>query len=73
MNSTLYPTADDQLRQLVSKIAHMLPMLALLAGLAVIGVWAARWSGSAWLGLVAGNFAFVLIAAFFPVRPRDRR
>ena len=76
MTYLLYSPAENQrepLHRLVTKLAHALPIIALIASLATIGVWVTRWSGSALFGVVAANLAFVLLAAFFPVRRPERR
>lgn len=63
----------DRRRTQIANAARALAVFALIAGLFTVGVWTARWSGSALLGLVAANLAFVLVAAFFPVnRPSAR-
>lgn len=76
MNQALHSPAEsasEPLCRAVTKVARALPVIALLAGLAAVGAWSARWSGSALLGVVAANFAFVLVAAVFPVSRPDRR
>jgi fatty acid desaturase len=66
-------TEADRRRRQITNAARALAVFALIAGLFTVGVWTARWSGSALLGLVAANLAFVFVAAFFPVnRPSAR-
>lgn len=76
MNAFSYSmdTADvDRRRAQIANAVRAVAVFALIASLFTIGVWTARWSGSALLGLVAANLAFVLVAAFFPVnRPSAR-
>jgi len=65
--------AAGRRRAQIANAMRAVAVFALVAGLFTIGIWTARWSGSALLGLVAANLAFVLVAAFFPVnRPSAR-
>ena len=76
MDASFYSTDTtevDRRRKQIANAVRAVAVFALIAGLFAIGVWTARWSGSALLGLVAANLAFVLVAAFFPVnRPSAR-